>query len=300
MLRLPLVAAAGVLSCSFCTFGNDACRPVECGTAHSDGCRIVNGACPGTPRAWRTVTFAPVGYADCCRPVPVCCRPQLACCVPQAPCAPDSRVAAQGRQSQADGPRWKSLFDGKTLDGWERSNFGGEGEVAVKEGTVLMEMGADLTGIHTQRTLPRMNYEVALDAQRVEGGDFFCGLTVPVRDDHCSLIVGGWGGGVCGLSSIDGLDASENDTTTYREFKTGQWYRVRLRVTGPRIQAWLDDERVVNQSIEGKKISIRPEVDPSLPFGIASWRTTAALREIRIRELSADEVADDAKAAAEE
>ncbi|MEX0718891.1 MAG: DUF1080 domain-containing protein [Planctomycetaceae bacterium] len=197
-------------------------------------------------------------------------------------------------------PRWTALFDGQSLEGWEPSNFGGEGEVTVEEGAIEMEMGADLTGIHTDRELPKTNYEVALEARRVEGGDFFCGLTFPVGDDSCSLIVGGWGGGVCGLSSIDDRDASENDTTTYRGFETGQWYRVRLRVTGPRIQAWLDDERIVNQPLEGKKISIRQEVDPSRPFGVCSWRTTAALRDIRIRELSREEVERDAAEAKEE
>lgn len=194
----------------------------------------------------------------------------------------------------AEEPRWTSLFDGKSLEGWELSNFGGEGAVTVEDGAVLMEMGADLTGIHTRRPLPRLNFEVVLDAKRVDGGDFFCGLTFPVREEHCSLIVGGWGGGVCGLSSIDSYDASENDTTTYRTFESGKWYRIRLRVTAPRIQAWIDDEQIVDQPIEGKRLSIRQEVEPSLPFGIASWRTTAALRDIRIRELSAAEIERDA------
>ena len=38
-------------------------------------------------------------------------------------------------------------------------------------------------------------------------------------------------GGVVGLSSIGGFDASENETTQFVEFKNGQWYKIRLRVT---------------------------------------------------------------------
>jgi hypothetical protein len=34
-----------------------------------------------------------------------------------------------------------------------------------------------------------------------------------------------------------------------------------------------------------RKISIRIEVEPSRPLGIASWSTKAALRNIRIRKL---------------
>ena len=149
-------------------------------------------------------------------------------------------------------------------------------------------MGGDLTGVHTHRELPQINYEVEVDAMRVDGFDFFCGLTFPVRDDHCSLIIGGWSGGVCGLSCLDWLDASENETTTYKPFETGRWYHVRLRVQSERIQAWIDDEPLVDVDTTGKKISVRSEVLPSRPFGFASWRTTAALRNIRIRELPAE------------
>jgi hypothetical protein len=32
-----------------------------------------------------------------------------------------------------------------------------------------------------------------------------------------------------------------------------------------------------------KKLSVRPEVELSKPFGIASWTTTAAVKNIRLR-----------------
>ncbi len=106
-----------------------------------------------------------------------------------------------------------------------------------------------------------------------------------MKGDPCSLIIGGWGGGVCGLSSIDGLDASENSTTKYRKFKNGRWYAIRLRVTDDEIQAWLDKELIVDQPLKEHKISIRSEVEASKPFGLASYETLAALRNIRIRRL---------------
>ena len=179
------------------------------------------------------------------------------------------------------------LFNGKNLDGWKATEFGGEGEVSVDEGRLLLEFGVDLTGVTWQKPelLPKTNYEVTLEVMRVDGNDFFCGLTFPVKDDPCSLIIGGWGGGVCGLSSIDGMDASENETTTYRPFENGRWYRIKLRVTDSRIDAWIDDQQIVEQEITGRKISIRTEVDLSRPFGIASWQTTAAIRKFRLREI---------------
>ncbi len=181
------------------------------------------------------------------------------------------------------------LFDGKTLKGWKVSKFGGDGEVKVDKGRILLEAGVDLTGISTKRELPTVDYQVDLDAMRVDGSDFFCGLTFPVKKDPCSLIVGGWGGGVCGLSSIDGLDASENGTTFYRGFESGKWYHIRLRVHEKRIQAWIDDKQIIDEDIVGKKISIRSEVEQSKPFGLASWQTSAAFRKITVRPLTAAE-----------
>ena len=82
-------------------------------------------------------------------------------------------------------------------------------------------MGDPFTGINWTNDFPKMNYEVALDAMRVMGSDFFCGLTVPVGDTFCSLIVGGWGGSLVGISSLDGMDASENETTKFISFEIG-------------------------------------------------------------------------------
>jgi hypothetical protein len=58
-----------------------------------------------------------------------------------------------------------------------------------------------------------------------------------VKDSFCSWINGGWDGTVVGLSNLDGNDASENDTSTIRDFVKGRWYAFRLAVTESRIQA---------------------------------------------------------------
>ncbi|HET6323353.1 MAG TPA: DUF1080 domain-containing protein [Planctomycetaceae bacterium] len=206
---------------------------------------------------------------------------------PPEPAKETSKSAPQAAGGKADDAKagWQSLFDGRTLKDWKSTDFGGEGPVEVKDGAILLGVGNDLTGVNFQRLVPHRNYEVSLEARRVDGSDFFCGLTFPVKEDPCSLIIGGWGGGVCGLSSIDGLDASENSTTKYKDFDTGRWYTIRLRVTDAKIEAWIDKEQIVNQKLAGKKISIRSEVEASRPFGIASYRTQAALRNIRLREL---------------
>jgi len=182
---------------------------------------------------------------------------------------------------------WRPLFDGQGLGQWKPTPFGGEGEVTADGGVLRIAMGADLSGVTWKGEFPRQNFELAVEARRVEGSDFFCGLTFPVADSHCSLILGGWGGGVVGLSCIDGEDAANNATTKVMSFTEGRWYEVRVRVTADRIVCLLDDEPIVDQPLAGHEISVREEVVPSQPLGIATYATTAELRNIRWRPTAA-------------
>jgi hypothetical protein len=182
----------------------------------------------------------------------------------------------------------KSLFDGKTLAGWKKTAFGGEGDVEVDDGRLILHAGSPMSGITYTGEFPKTDYEITLDAMRVDGSDFFCGLTFPVGDSPCSFIVGGWGGGVVGLSSIDGSDASENETTKYQEFESKRWYPIRVRVTKDRIAAWVDNKQMVNFETADHRISIRIEVELSRPLGIATYATTAALRDIKVRRLDGE------------
>jgi hypothetical protein len=186
-------------------------------------------------------------------------------------------------------PDASSLFDEETLDGWEITNFGPQGPVYVSGGEIILGMGDGCTGITWKRAFPRTNYEVSLDAMRVAGTDFFCGLTFPVGKNPCSLIIGGWGGATVGLSSINGKDASENETTSLRNFDKNRWYHIRLIVTDRSIKSWIDSTKVIDFTIHDKKLSIRPEVELSRPFGIASWNTTAAIRNIRLQRIESQD-----------
>jgi hypothetical protein len=221
------------------------------------------------------------------------CLPLLpAVAVDERPAKPEAKVEPDNGASDKGASKvgWKSLFNGKNLDGWKVTNFGGEGDVLVENGEVVITQGADLSGVHTEQKLPKANYEVEFEAMREAGSDFFAGLTFPIGDSFCSLICGGWGGGVCGISSFDGLDASENETTTYQQFEKGKWYRIRLVVRPSHIDAWIDDSQIVNVDTTDKKISVRFEVERSKPFGFCTYATTGRIRNARIRSLTADEV----------
>jgi hypothetical protein len=178
------------------------------------------------------------------------------------------------------------LFNGINLDGWEITNFGTQGPVYVSGGSIILGMGEGCTGITWKEYFPENNYKVTLDARRLAGNDFFCGMTFPAGKEPCTLIVGGWGGATVGLSNINSMDASENQTTNYISFEKDRWYRICLIVNNDTVRAMIDDNVVVNY-VKGQYdiLSIRPEVDLSKPFGIASWYTTAELRKIRLERI---------------
>jgi hypothetical protein len=180
---------------------------------------------------------------------------------------------------------WKELFDGHTLTGWKPSDFAGKGEVTIEKGQITMSMGNDMTGITYTNEFPKVNYEVSIKAMKIDGNDFFCGLTFPVQKQFCSLICGGWGGGVVGISSINGNDASSNETTTFMSFAQKKLYHIFLRVTDTRIQAWIDQKQVVNFEINEQPLSTRIEVDESKPLGVANWQTATAIKEFKMREI---------------
>jgi hypothetical protein len=195
-----------------------------------------------------------------------------------------------------DQPAWKDLFDGKTLTGWKVTDFGDGGKVAVKDGAIVIEKAEPMNGVtYARGDFPKMDYEVRLEAKKVDGNDFFCTTTFPVGDAFCSLVVGGWGGTTIGLSSVNYEDASMNETNTSKEFERGRWYAVRIRVTKDRIRAWIDDESVVDLPTEDRKFTTRIECEPSKPFGVATYRTAAALRSVRVRGLTDAEKKAEAK-----
>jgi hypothetical protein len=190
---------------------------------------------------------------------------------------------------------WTSLFDGESLEGWSLPVYGGDGNVDVREGNLVIGRGLMMTGIRFEREFPRVNYEIRYEARRTQGFDFFAACTFPVKESYVTFINGGWGGGLTGLSNVDGFDASQNQTGTYVTYRDNTWHRFRIRVTEDMIQVWLtpkdregnwEDERsVIKLELEGRTVSTRFEVERYKPLGFTTWATEGQLRNIEYRLL---------------
>jgi hypothetical protein len=183
---------------------------------------------------------------------------------------------------------WRTLFDGKSLDAWkvvDVFDFKRHGKVLVRDGAMAFEAGDPATGARFTGRFPTTDYELRLQARRVAGDDFFCGLTFPVGGKALTLVLGGWNGTIVGLSSIDGEPAVENETCTFTDFELGRWYDVRLRVRRPQIEVWIDEAKIIDLPTADRKFSLYGDMELMEPLGVCTWRTTGEARGLRVRRL---------------
>ena len=187
--------------------------------------------------------------------------------------------------------RWE-LFTGEDVLRWRPSGIEREGASVLADGELCQAAGAPMTGIAfmdwTALGLPVADYAIEFEALREEGQDFFGTVTFPVRgtDTCASLVLGGWGGALVGISCIDGYDASENPTRGEQEIENGKWYRIRLEVRPDEIKAWMDKRLVVNINIAGRKIGLRAgDIEKCAPFGFATYATKGRVRGLVVSRL---------------
>jgi len=179
------------------------------------------------------------------------------------------------------GAKEMSLFNHVDLQNWEKTPFPLGGDVKVQHSCLRVEKTNGCSGVRwIGQSLPTNHYEITLEAKRISGNDFFCGLTFPVDDSFLTLIVGGWGGTVVGLSCIDWMDAAENETGSFKNFSDNRWYKIKIRVHDQLIQSWINDQKVIQVDVTDRKLSLRYEVNATKPLGLTTWKTTAAFRNI--------------------
>jgi len=184
-----------------------------------------------------------------------------------------------------------ALFNGKDLTGWKIAPFDGGGAVRVlSNGIAQCDAGTPLSGIAYTNTPPTMNYEISLEALRAEGSDFFVALTIPVETNFCTVVIGGWGGSLCGISSVDYADASENQWGEGVSLENNRWYTLRVRVTPGVLQVFLNNGLYAARVEYGdaRRLSLRQgDIDKTKPLGLATYNTRALWRNFTLTPITA-------------
>lgn len=200
-------------------------------------------------------------------------------------------------ESKADDAKyeWTYLFDGKTLKNWIDLEDAGAEKPVVEDGAIVLGMGASSTSIRFDEEaagfkLPRENYELEIVSRREMGTDFFSATTFPIGDVSVTLINGGWGGAVLGISNVDDMDASQNSTSSFYNFKNDKWYRFRIQVSKRALRVWVDDEVGIDCVVEGRRLGTRFEVSRCEPLGLTSWISKGVIKVVRFRALTDDEL----------
>ena len=184
-----------------------------------------------------------------------------------------------------------ALFDGKSLDGWKKTEFPSPGEVKVEGGEIDLECRRHDDRRHAARQdLPRVDFELSYEARRPPAA-----TSSPRRrsrwarrTSRSSMAVGaatspgsrastGWTprrtrrslDQVRGQDLVSVPDGDGRGDPLLGRRQGGR----RRRLTGP----------------SGRHAASRSRV--SEPLGFATWKTGGALRKVAIRALSPDEVA---------
>ena len=162
--------------------------------------------------------------------------------------------ASPGADRQQD---WVSLFDGKTLDGWEQKN--GTATYRVEDGCIVGKTteGSPNSFLATKKDYGdfELKFEVKVDDPLNSGvqirsaskPDFDNGR---VHGPQVEISIDGNAGFIYGEGLKFGWISDEkterNDATARAAFKKGEWNRYRVLAEGKSIKTWINDVPVAH------------------------------------------------------
>lgn len=200
-------------------------------------------------------------------------------------------------QRRAAQREWISLFDGKTLEGWEQKN--GTAKYEVKDDAIL---GSTAEGSPNSFLCSKKNYgdfalefEVKLLNDALNSGVQFRSHSKPdyrdgrVHGPQVEIEASpGQAGYIYGEASTGAWISPDADNKPTELFKNGEWNKYRVRAVGPRVQVWLNGEKVTDVT-NAKDLNAK---DPGfIGLQVHSFKgphpSQVMWRNIRIREIKA-------------
>jgi hypothetical protein len=159
---------------------------------------------------------------------------------------------------QAKDEGWISLFDGKTLDGWEQKN--GTATYRAEDGCILGKTveGSPNSFLCTKKDYGdfELKFEVKVDDELNSGvqirsqskADFNNGR---VHGPQVEIAINGTAGYIYGEGLKFGwLSENRTDPKANAAFKKGEWNRYLVRCEGKSIKTWVNDVPVADLTDE--------------------------------------------------
>ena len=151
--------------------------------------------------------------------------------------------------SQAQQEKWTSLFDGKTLNGWNQKN--GKALYSVENGEIIGKTVANTTNsfLCTNEEYSDFIFEVELKVDNaMNSGIQFRSLSKP--DYQNGRVHGyqmevdptsrGWSGGIYDEGRRDWLYIPNFNPEGKKAFKMGEWNKYRIEAIGNTIRTWIN------------------------------------------------------------
>jgi hypothetical protein len=180
------------------------------------------------------------------------------------------------------------LFSIEHRSHWTPSSNQSSPAFIWKENQLIISEGVRLNGLifNPLNNMAWESFELELDVKKINGNDFLCGLTFPVGNIKrlVTLVLGGWGGSVNGISCIDGNDAFNNCTASNKDYLFNQWYHVKVQVTPTQITVWVDQECIIDFTHQDRHLSLRSsEIEFYQPFSITTYKTQSEFKNFIYR-----------------
>jgi len=160
-------------------------------------------------------------------------------------------AAAYGVAAAGDAP-WKSLFDGKTLDGWEQ--HGGKAVYKVEDGTIVGHSVPNTSNSFLCTKQRFGDFELEFDVKVDPGLNSGVQIRSNIKDNdrvwgpQVEIASGGDSGYIYGEAT--GRGWLSQDRSKKGAFKNGEWNHYRVLAKGANIKTWLNGEPIADLTDE--------------------------------------------------
>lgn len=200
-------------------------------------------------------------------------------------------IAATVAVAQATG-KWTNLFDGKTLDGWERKAVhGGNGGVwAVEKGVIVGNQEPDHKGGLLGTKALFRDAEVELEFQADEPVDTGLFLRTTPTGDAYQVTIDVRSDGTIGSLYVPSAGFVAQDNTWRTKYQPGKWNKLRAVITGvpAHIQVFLNGKPTVDFTETKSRLAEPGYVGLQVHGGGGSWGDNCRIRyrKVRIKPLA--------------